>query len=148
MFSLPENIKILGDAFRNIQKAHAFKLIAYVIMPDHLHVVWQLPPGDLAYSMRWRLLKSFVTREWKRNDSRQSVNKFWQNRFWEHTIRNQDDLEKHIDYIHYNPVKHGLVDDPAQWKYSSFLDYYGREEYPSEWGKIEPGDLYKGVVGE
>lgn len=145
-FASPENIALLGEGFRYIQKDHPFTMIAHVIMRDHLHAIWQLPDEDEDYSTRWRLLKSFVTREWKKTQMTQIA--FWQNRFWEHTIRNQRDLEKHIDYIHYNPVKHGLVEDVAEWKHSSFNDFYDRGEYDQDWGKIEPKELYKGVTGE
>ena len=121
-------------------------MIAQVIMNDHLHVIWQLPDGDADYSTRWRLIKSYVTMGWKRDQRTQ--NPFWQNRFWEHTIRDDSDLQKHIDYIHYNPVKHGKVENPSQWKYSSFNDYLDRGEYSPDWGTTEPKDLVTCVTGE
>ena len=121
-------------------------MIAYAILPDHLHVIWQLPEGDPDYSTRWRLVKSYVTR--KIRDTGKENDVLWQKRYWEHTIRNQNDLDKHIDFIHYNPVKHGLSENPASWKFSSFNAFYDDGNYPPDWGKIEPKDMFTGVVGE
>ncbi len=130
-------------------------MMAYVIMPDHLHVIWQLPEGDANYSTRWRLIKSYVSRNWNKLgkdtpdiNNEKGMQPFWQNRYWEHTIQSQDDLDRHFDYIHYNPVKHRLVDDPFKWKYSSFSKYLEAGEYNQNWGITEPKDLFTGLAGE
>jgi putative transposase len=153
-FSSQSNVEILGDAFRYVIKKHPFNMIAHVILPDHLHVIWQLPEGDQDYSTRWRLIKSFVSRNWNNQKCASDItqliytHRFWQNRFWEHTIRNQLDLDKHIDYIHFNPVKHKLVEDPLKWKYSSFGKFLDEGTYTDDWGKVEPADIFMGVAGE
>lgn len=144
--SIPQNTRLLLAAFDNIRKDHPFEMIAHVIMPDHIHVILHLPDGDANYSTRWRLIKSFVSRGWKQDQ--RSTNPFWQNRFWEHTIRDEYDLEKHMDYIHYNPVKHGKVENPSQWEHSSFNDYLARGDYSPDWGKTEPIGLVSCVTGE
>jgi putative transposase len=141
-FSKPSNVELLGDAFRYVLKKHPCNMMAYVIMPEHLHVIWQLPEGDANYSTRWRLIKSYVSRnrnmfEDTTSDMNDSKGRqpFWQNQYWEHTIQSQDDLDRHFDYIHYNPVKHRLVDDPIKWKYSSFSKYLEAGEYLQNWEK-------------
>lgn len=138
---LPGNLQLLWAAIEYTRKAHPFEIIAHVIMPEHLHMIWQLPEGDSDYSTRWRLLKSHVTRY--------SFQKpFWQNRFWEHTIRDEKDLEKHIDYIHYNPVKHGLVERPNQWEHSSLAGFLEQGAYSMDWGSAEPKDILLSTTGE
>ncbi len=147
-------MEILRDAFRYVIKKHPFNMIAHVILPDHLHVILQLPEGDQDYSTRCRLIKGYVSRNWNNQNYAsdavhlQQPHRFWQNRFWEHTIRNQLDLDKHIDYIHFNPVKHKLVADPLKWEYSSFRKYIDEGSYNEDWGKVEPNDIFKGVAGE
>src|SRR4051812_21329250 len=114
-----------------------------VLLPDHLHAVWTLPDGDAGYSQRWGWIKKTFTQRWitnggakravsngKWNDGRRGV---WQPKFYEHTIRNQEDLNRHLDYIHYNPVKHGLVHCPHQWEWSSFHRWVREEGYAQSW---------------
>nr|WP_236709894.1 transposase [Longilinea arvoryzae] len=130
-----------------------FTIIASVILPDHIHFIWELPLESGDYSTRWRMIKSYFTRNWKVSNgpsasiSRQSKGEreIWQRRFWEHYIRNEDDLACHIEYIHYNPVKHGLVDSPVKWKYSSFLKFVQNGYYPTNWG--EDGQVWSGEEG-
>ncbi len=120
----------LRDAIRAVQGAKPFSVDAWVLLPDHLHCIWTLPPGDGDFSSRWSLIKSAVSRaigaqyrrdEWK-NDSKRKHREstIWQRRFWEHCIRDEDDLQRHMDYLHFNPVKHGLVKAVADWPYSTF----------------------------
>ena len=142
IFTTPESIEKLRAAFRYTLDRHRFTIIASVILPDHLHMIWTLPPENSDFSTRWRLIKSQFTRNWKppgiksESESRQHKGEadVWQRRFWEHLIRDEDDLSRHIDYIHYNPVKHGLVKAPADWKYSSFAKYVRDGFYPVNWG--------------
>jgi putative transposase len=126
IFSSPGAVDSLRDAFRYTMSRMAFTIAANVILPEHMHFIWTLPRGDSDYSTRWRLIKSHFTRHWQGrgtvgvNTSRRQKGEadIWQRRFWEHLIRDEADLNRHIEYIHYNPVKHGLVGTPA----SSFHD--------------------------
>ena len=143
IFKEPNAINALEDAIAYTMQRHPFDIVAYVIMPDHLHYIWTLPPGDDKYSMRWRLIKSHLTRHWAKDMERsQNVSRavkgekdVWQRRYWEHLIRNENDLNQHIDYIHYNPVKHQYADFPEQWINSSFNDFVINGYYPKEWGR-------------
>jgi putative transposase len=137
---LTENIEALRAAIRKVQVKHPFNIIAMVVMPDHLHAIWQLPEGDANFSMRWSLIKAGFSRALPKTetiaDSRQNKRErgIWQRRFWEHVIRDDTDLENHIAYIHFNPVKHGYVQRAADWSYSSIHRYIARGELPQDWG--------------
>ena len=145
----------LRTAFRTVRAAHPFPITAIVLLPDHLHSVWELPRGDSDYSTRWRLLKSCFTRLWtdaggdeglvaptRRRSGERGV---WQRRFYEHTCRDDGDLKRCIDYIHVNPVKHRLVDRVIDWPWSSFHRYVRLGEYSSDWGSNDEwyGDEFK-----
>ena len=118
------SIVICLNSISQTQKYHPFELVAYCIMPDHLHLLISLPVRQFDYSTIIKEFKKKVTKELKhqRNDPDLVV---WQDRFWEHTIRDQRDYKTHFDYIHYNPIKHGFVTNPDDWKWSSFGDYFG-----------------------
>lgn len=117
-------------AFNKIKTNRPFENIAMCLMPDHLHCIWKLPDGDSDFSTRWNSIKSLFTKmylncgryEGKRNLSRLRTGEaaVWQRRFWEHQIRDENDLSRHINYIHYNPVKHGLVRDIQDWQWSTY----------------------------
>ena len=109
----------LGQAIRRVQKRHPFNMVAWVIMPDHLHCVWELPDGDSDFSARWRLIKTHFTTNMKLHGE----DRIWQPRFWEQCIRDQDDFNRHVNYIHFNPVKHGLVENAGDWPYSSYRKF-------------------------
>ena len=138
----PDNAGLLRQAFRYTMQRHPIEIDAFVLLPDHLHCIWTLPKDDHDFSMRWRLIKSYFSRNCSdRYDgitykSRQSKQEraFWQRRFWEHTIRDDQDFAKHVEYIHYNPVKHGLVAAPKDWEYSSFHRYVQIGLYDEMWG--------------
>jgi putative transposase len=126
-----------------VKARHPFEIDAFVIMPDHLHMVWSLPEGDTGYSMRWNLIKAMFTRNHLRgqpmpNRSESRIAKreqaVWQRRFCEHLIRDEADFSNHLDYIHLNPVQHGLVARPAQWPHSSFAIWVKRGRYDPDWG--------------
>jgi putative transposase len=108
-------------------------------LPNHLHCIWTLPKDDTDYSTRWRLIKTLFSRSILPGEHlsarrrKKQERGIWQRRFWEHTIRDQRDFEKHVDYIHYNPVKHGLVKRVADWEYSSFQRFVQSGVYPLEW---------------
>jgi putative transposase len=135
---LIDHINLLRFAFLHTQQNMPFKIIAIVIMPDHLHTIWQLPEGDNDYSRRWQLIKSKFTQQVRKEKHFQKNKKgeygIWQRRFWEHTIKNENDLNRHIDYIHFNPVKHGYVKTVKEWKYSSFSKYVKNDVLPLNWG--------------
>jgi putative transposase len=119
-------------------------------LPDHLHAIWTLPENDAAYGKRWGIIKAHVSRRCAhvvadaaaRRASRikRRESDFWQRRFWEHQIREQPDYKRHVDYIHYNPVRYGLVKQVAQWPYSTFHRYVKRGVYPETWS-ADPGTL-------
>lgn len=138
---LIEHINLLRDAIDRVKKSYPFKMNAYVFLPDHLHMIWTLPVGDNNFSIRWNQIKGLFVRELikqniplKKNHHREY--KLWQRRFWEHVIRDEKDLNHHVNYIHYNPVKHRLVKSVKDWPYSSFHEYVKRKIYPVEWGGV------------
>jgi putative transposase len=145
IFSDDGAVEQLRQAFRYVLLKHPFTIQAAVVLPDHLHMLWRLPPGDSDYSLRWRLIKSHFAHRWEEGKDTPTTGSrrlkgeraVWQRRFWEHLIRDDRDLQRHVDYIHYNPVKHGLVRAPVEWKYSSFHDYVKQGLYPRDWGQGE-----------
>ncbi|WP_435104261.1 REP-associated tyrosine transposase [Arhodomonas sp. AD133] len=123
--------RLLGDAMRVTARHRPFRTDAIVLLPDHLHCIWTLPPGDADFSERWRLIK-------RRVSARTAGQRIWQPRFWEHLIRDHDDLRNHLEYIHYNPVKHGYVIAPRDWPWSSFHRYVRTGIHPPDWGESPP----------
>lgn len=124
--------ELLRAAIEQTRKERPFEIPAFVLLPDHLHTIWVLPDGDSDFSQRWSLIKRRFTRSWLANHAGKPVSVamqkrqeqgVWQKRFWEHRIRDEDDFGHHMNYIHYNPIKHGLVQCPHQWPYSSFQRY-------------------------
>ncbi|HKT27373.1 REP-associated tyrosine transposase [Dyella sp.] len=123
---LIHHIDALREAFRITRKEHPFLLEAAVVLPEHLHCIWRLPVQECDFSTRWRLIKARFSHllpagEWiSESRQRRGERGIWQRRYWEHAIRDDHDLQRHLDYIHYNPVKHGYVARAADWPYSSF----------------------------
>jgi putative transposase len=140
---LTEHIDTLREAFRGVKKDHPFEIDAIVIMPEHLHTVWTLPDGDDDFSQRWRQIKSAFSREITKEEQisksrlRKQERGIWQRRFWEHAIRDEEDFRRHVDYIHFNPVKHGYVQKVADWPYSSFHQYVRLGILPEDWAGID-----------
>ena len=132
-----EAVDVLRLAVRRVDEKRPFTVDAMVVLPDHLHCIWTLPPGDDDFPTRWRLIKTWVTRHqiFAHGERRRPV---WQPRYWEHTIRDDTDYRQHVEYIHYNPVKHGFVRKAADWAYSSFRRYVKAGLYPEYWGSVEP----------
>jgi putative transposase len=136
---LTENIDDLREVFKAARRRRPFSIDAIVILPDHLHCIWTLPSGDADFSARWQDIKARFAALISRGErlSARRVQKgergIWQRRFWEHVIRDEGDYERHVDYIHYNPVKHGHVRRVADWPYSSFHQYVERGIYNREW---------------
>lgn len=146
---LTQRIDLLRQGFRTVRARHPFILDAVVILPDHLHAIWTLPPGDTDYATRWRLINadfsrgSAVTERRSASRRRKGERGIWQRRYWEHTLRDDGDYERHCDYIHFNPVKHGYVTAVREWPYSSFQRYVERGIYPIDWasGHDSAGDF-------
>ena len=148
---------ILRQAIDDVRQDLPFIILAWVLLPEHLHCIWQLPDGDADYSTRWRLIKTFVTKHrkvswgtWAKSDSkkRRKEQTLWQRRFWEHTLRNDEDYCRHCDYIHFNPVKHGLCLAPREWPYSSFHRFVKEGRYELGWGSNEIPDCREGIGNE
>jgi putative transposase len=143
--------RILGTVLSDCRKRWPFELDAIVLLPDHLHSIWTLPAGETKYSMRWAWIKKEFTKCWlaegrseqiqtagRLRDGRRGI---WQAKFWEHVIDSDEDLEAHVDYIHYNPVKHGFAIAPVEWPWSSFHRWVKDGRYPPEWGRSGEDDL-------
>jgi len=130
---------------------HPFEINAWVLLPDHLHCVWTLPHNDTNFSIRWKLIKQYVSRDcqsYYRLQAGLSVAKkkrressLWQRRFWEHRIRSERDFTNHLDYLHFNPVKHGHCHNPADWPFSSIHRYQAKGIYPKDWAATESPNL-------
>lgn len=141
--ALIEHIHSLRSAMKQVQKEYFYETKAIVVLPDHLHCIWQLPDNDANYSRRWLRIKSYFTQKVRESGVKLACNArgeylLWQKRFWEHTIRDEKDFENHVNYIHYNPVKHGYVKNVADWKYSSFHKFVKQDLLPQDWCKYEP----------
>jgi putative transposase len=150
---LVAHIALLRRAFAETRREHPFELDAVVILPDHLHAVLTLPPGDADFSVRWRKIKAHFSRGLPRAErcSASRISKgergIWQRRFWEHAIRDEDDFRRHMDYVHYNPVKHGHCRRVADWPYSTFHRYNASGVYAPDWAEVVGEDV-DGEFGE
>lgn len=138
--ALTRNIDRLRRIYQEVQHDRRFETVVICILPNHLHAIWSLPENDTDFAMRWSLIKSGFSRGLPALASR-SQSKLgkrekgiWQRRYWEHAIRDDSDMERHIDYIHYNPVKHGLVARVRDWPHSSFHRYVAEGVLPADWG--------------
>jgi putative transposase len=140
LFRDPALINLFDDASEKIRARHPFEIDAQVVLPDHLHALWTLPEGDADYSKRWRLIKEAFTRSYLKSASN-GERKVWQSRFWEHLIRDERDFANHLDYIHLNPVHHGVAAAPRDWPHSTFQDWVARGVYEQAWGSDESPDL-------
>lgn len=152
-FLCNDNVRVaLRDAIIKVRERHPFQIDAWVLLPDHLHAMWTLPPNDSNFSLRWQQIKRHVTQECGHrlhlpelmNDSKRKHREstLWQRRYWEHQIRDENDYQRHMDYVHYNPVKHGLVQRAIDWPYSSFQRYCKNDIYDENWGEIDKSDNY------
>ena len=143
---LTEHIGNLRNAFRETRARHPFTIDAIVILPDHLHAIWTLPPGDFDFATRWRLIKSAFSRGLAPgelvSESRAAKGErgIWQRRYWEHTLRDENDVARHVDYIHFNPVKHGHAPRVRDWPHSSFHRMVKLGVYPADWAGDVRGD--------
>ena len=128
---LIKNIQLVREAFQYARSRHPFIIDAAVILPDHMHCIWSLPENDDDYSKRWMLLKSYFSLHYPNKSNRN----IWQRRFWEHMVRDVNDYNRHLDYIHYNPVKHGYVERAGDWEYSSFHKFVRKGLYGENWSE-------------
>lgn len=148
---LIDYIDNLRQSVRKTRELYPFEIIAWVVLPDHLHTIWSLPPGDTDFSMRWNRIKGAFSRSIPVHEMRSSSRTrkrergLWQRRFWEHLIRNETDLQHHIDYIHFNPVKHGYVRRVRDWPYSTFHGFVREGQLTPDWGCSEN---FEGDFGE
>jgi putative transposase len=139
-YLLVEKIDLLRAAFRYVKERKPYRINVVVIMPDHLHCIWTLPPGDGDFSIRWNLLKGHFSRAMLQGErisssrSKRRERGLWQRRFWAHLLCDQTDFNNHMDYIHWNPVKHGYVRKVADWPHSSFHRFVEQGVYPMNWG--------------
>jgi putative transposase len=161
IYNEPNNVQLLREAFKDVKGRHPFKIDAFVLLPDHLHCIWTMPHDDADFSIRWRLIKSYFSRKFdqvgwvdKGNPTlrfntasrlKKKEKPIWQRRFWEHLIRDNEDFKRHVEYIHFNPVKHGLVESPKDWVNSSFQRYVNKGLYNLEWGSGTPIEFDEAV---
>lgn len=150
---LVDQVDALRDAVRKVRAARPFHIDAWVVLPDHMHAVWTLPPDDTNYSARWKAIKIVFAKSLPKTESLSPVRAtkgergIWQRRFWEHTIRDERDYAVHVDYVHINPLKHGLVDCVADWPYSSFHRWVTQGAYAADWAGQGVAELAAGERG-
>ncbi len=135
----------LHNAWEDVQVRFPFVTVAVSLLPEHVHCLWRLPEGDSNYSIRWKEIKRLFSKNYPIQDMpgetisesrlKRGEKLIWQRRFWEHTIRDENDLRNHMEYIHYNPVKHGLVQRAWDWPWSSFHRYVKMGLYEKDWGE-------------
>jgi putative transposase len=156
IFTNEQIVALLRRAIAVVQVRRPFKVEAAVILPDHFHMIWRLPESEDDYATPWRLFKTYFTRRWSGDGDypitpfRQSKGEraVWQRHYWEHLIRDEADWRPHVDYIHYNPVKHGLARGPGAWPYSSFHTFVKQGYYSPDWRAWEGVDIAIEVGGE
>jgi putative transposase len=140
----PSIRKALREAIHVVRERLPFVVHAWVLLPDHLHCIWELPEDDAAFGLRWSLIKQRVSKaclgahamaaERSASQIKRRETGFWQRRFWEHQIHDDCDFTRHMDYIHWNPVKHGYATQAKDWPYSTFHRYVRTGVYPADWG--------------
>ena len=156
VFDIPECITHHRASIKETRRTYPFVIDAWVLLPEHMHCIWTLPDKDNNYSRLWGLIKQGFTKRAKGILPEQSnflsrikhrEASVWQRRFWEHEIRDDEDLNHHIDYIHYNPVKHGYVKKVQDWPFSTFHRYVTEGVYPVDWAGDDLDD-YMHEYGE
>jgi putative transposase len=144
---LTRHVDVLRKVVRGVRRRHPFVIHGWVVLPDHLHCVIELPPKDTDFATRWRLIKMEFSKALPRTERLSAVRMrrgergIWQRRYWEHLIRDDADFRAHMDYVHINPVKHGLVKYVAQWPYSTFHRLVAQGIYPLDWAGSDEGEL-------
>jgi putative transposase len=159
LFQSDAAIQLLGAVMRAVRREQPYRTLALVVLPDHLHCIWSLSPGDSDYSTRWKRIKRDFTLRWMEgggadtdvSDGRHSRGErgIWQRRFWEHQVQDDEELERCCDYIHYNPVKHGHASKPGDWPRSTFKNFVRAGHYDPDWGRTLPATLKtEGSMGD
>ncbi len=148
----------LRPSIESVRTRHPFTLVATALLPDHWHLVMRLPSGDQRYSLRMRQIKAEFSDRWlaaglpeaevTESQRERGERGIWQTRFWEHLVRDEEDLERCVDYIHWNPRKHGLVDRVADWPWSSFHRFVRQGHYDINWGGVSPSEATDSDWGE
>jgi putative transposase len=141
IFTDENRIAILRQAFRKVMASQPFEIDAIVVLPEHLHCIWRLPQGDSDFSSRWREIQKATSRHIDTATNHRNERMVWQRRFWEHVVRDEADWRNHVDYIHYNPVKHGLASRPSDWPWSSFRAAVRKGWYEESWGSGAPDNI-------
>ena len=137
---LVEHLDLLRQVVKQVLSHHPFHIDGWVVLPEHMHCIWTLPKGDDDYAGRIRLIKASFSKQLPKTERRNAVRRhkgergIWQRRYWEHTIRDERDYIRHMDYLHYNPVKHGYVGRVMDWPYSTFRYLVRLDVYPEDWG--------------
>ncbi|MDD2833612.1 MAG: transposase [Methylotenera sp.] len=145
---LVRHIQILREAIQKVKTKYPFKIHAWVVLPEHMHCVLELPLNDADYALRWRLIKSTFSKVIDKTEYRSSVRLqrnergIWQRRYWAHLIVDDADYRAHMDYVHINPLKHGLVKRVQDWEFSSFHSLVGKGVYPIDWAGGSNDHLY------
>ncbi len=150
--------RALREGISLARQSYPFDIEAWILLPDHLHCIWRLPENDRDFSIRWPLIKRHVTKHGgmeqylaiRASQSREHRNEgvLWQRRFWEHRIRDEADYRRHVDYIHWNPVKHGYVKRVKDWPYSTFHRYVAQGVYPEDWAGMNDATVEAREFGE
>lgn len=136
---LVERVDTLREVVRSVRQRHPFEIVAWIVLPDHIHAIWTLPPDDSDFATRWALIKAgfsrrvAATEDISASRAKKGERGIWQRRFWEHLIRDEDDLAHHVDYIHINPVKHGHAGAASDWPWSSIHRYIRNGTLAADW---------------
>jgi putative transposase len=136
----PHNVDMFFDKMRAVREFKPFKLHAYNFLPDHIHLLMR-PTGEANFSSIMQSVQRSYTFEYKDHYGISGSLSLWQHRFWDHIIRDEEDLQRHFDYVHWNAVKHGLVTKPEDWPYSSYHHWVEKGYYEIGWGHVEPAIL-------
>ncbi len=137
---LCQHIDLLRTEIKRVRDRHPFYIEAMVVLPDHLHALWRMPEDDADFPMRWNLIKAGFSRQLSRGErisqSRRGKGErgIWQRRYWEHCIQDENDFNRHVDYIHYNPVKHAYVQQAVDWPFSSIHRFINKGILSRDWG--------------
>jgi putative transposase len=146
---LVRKMELFREVVKKVRHDKPFHIDAWVVLPDHLHCVWTLPPGDADYASRWKNIKTAFSKQIPASETLSDIQArlqergIWQRRYWEHTVRDDRDYATHVDYCHINPLKHGLVAAVSDWPFSTFHRYVQAGVYPADWAGVFP-DLQAG----
>jgi putative transposase len=144
---LTRHIDALRGIVRSMQTRHPFVIHAWVVLPEHIHCIIELPSDDADFALRWRLIKMEFSKSLPVTERRSKVRRkrgergIWQRRYWEHLIRTDADYRAHMDYVHHNPVRHGLVTRVRDWPYSTFHRLVKQGVYPLDWAGGNDGSV-------